>query len=108
VGIATAAAVIASQALISGSFSLARAAVQLGFFPRVSIVHTSGMSEGQIYVPEVNWGLMVACVTLVLGFGSASRLAGAYGIAVTGTMSITSILFFAIVRKRWKWSVLAA
>ena len=106
--IATAAAVIASQALISGSFSLARAAVQLGFFPRVSIVHTSGTSEGQIYVPEVNWGLMVACVTLVLGFGSASRLAGAYGIAVTGTMTITSILFFSIARKRWNWSLPAA
>ncbi len=106
--IATIAAVIASQALISGSFSLARAAVQLGFFPRVSIVHTSGSSEGQIYVPEVNWGLLTACVALVLGFGSSSRLAAAYGIAVTGTMSITSILFFHIARTKWKWSVLAA
>jgi KUP system potassium uptake protein len=101
--IATAAAIIASQALISGSFSLARAAVQLGFFPRVSIVHTSGTSEGQIYVPEVNWGLLAACVVLVLNFGSSSRLAAAYGIAVTGTMSITSILFFHIARTRWKW-----
>jgi KUP system potassium uptake protein len=107
-GIATVAAVIASQALISGSFSLARAAVQLGFFPRVKIVHTSGASEGQIYVPEVNWGLAVACVALVLGFGSSSKLAAAYGIAVTGTMSITSILFFAVARGRWKWSLLAA
>jgi KUP system potassium uptake protein len=101
--IATAAAIIASQALISGSFSLARAAVQLGFFPRVSIVHTSGTSEGQIYVPEVNWGLLTACVALVLNFGSSSRLAAAYGIAVTGTMSITSILFFHIARTKWKW-----
>jgi len=107
-GIATVAAVIASQALISGSFSLARAAVQLGFFPRVKIVHTSGTSEGQIYVPEVNWGLCIACITLVLGFGSSSKLAAAYGIAVTGTMSITSVLFFAVARGRWKWSLLTA
>lgn len=104
--IATVAAVIASQALISGSFSLARAAVQLGFFPRLKIVHTSGSSEGQIYVPEVNWGLAVACVALILGFGSSSRLAAAYGIAVTGTMSITSILFFSVARGRWRWSLL--
>jgi KUP system potassium uptake protein len=101
--IATIAAVIASQALISGSFSLARAAVQLGFFPRVSIVHTSGASEGQIYVPEVNWGLLAACLALVVGFGSSSKLAAAYGIAVTGTMSITSILFFSVARRRWGW-----
>jgi len=101
--LATAAAVIASQALISGSFSLARAAVQLGYFPRMKIVHTSGTSEGQIYVPEVNWGLLVACVTLVVGFGSSSRLAAAYGIAVTGTMSITSILFYSVAVSRWRW-----
>jgi KUP system potassium uptake protein len=106
--LATAAAVIASQALISGSFSLARAAVQLGFFPRVSIVHTSGMSEGQIYVPEVNWGLLFACLALVVGFGSSSKLAAAYGIAVTGTMSITSILFFSVIRKRWGWGLVPA
>lgn len=106
--IATVAAVIASQALISGSFSLARAAVQLGFFPRMKIVHTSGTSEGQIYVPEVNWGLCVLCLALVLGFGSSSKLAAAYGIAVTGTMSITSVLFFAVARTRWKWSVFTA
>jgi KUP system potassium uptake protein len=108
VAIATCAAIIASQALISGSFSLARAAVQLGFFPRVSIVHTSGSSEGQIYVPEVNWGLLAACIALVLNFQSSSRLAAAYGIAVTGTMSITSILFFHIIRTKWKWSLLTA
>ncbi len=108
VGLATVAAVIASQALISGSFSLARAAVQLGFFPRVAIKHTSGMSEGQIYVPEINWGLLVACVALVIGFRSSSRLAAAYGIAVTGTMSITSILFFSVARTRWKWGILPA
>jgi KUP system potassium uptake protein len=106
--VATAAAVIASQALISGSFSLARAAVQLGFLPRMKIVHTSGRSEGQIYVPEVNWGICVACLALVLGFGSASKLAAAYGIAVTGTMTITSILLFSVARSRWRWSLLAA
>jgi KUP system potassium uptake protein len=105
VALATVAAVIASQALISGSFSLARAAVQLGFFPRLSIVHTSGSSEGQIYVPEVNWGLLAACITLVVGFGSSSKLAAAYGIAVTGTMSITSILFFSVARRRWGWGL---
>lgn len=108
VAIATFAAVIASQALISGSFSLARAAVQLGFFPRVTMVHTSGSAEGQIYVPEVNWALLAACVSLVIGFGSSSRLAAAYGIAVTGTMSITSVLFFNVIRTRWKWSLLSA
>ncbi len=106
--IATVAAVIASQALISGSFSLARAAVQLGYCPRVSIVHTSGSSEGQIYVPEVNWALLSACVALVIGFGSSSKLAAAYGIAVTGTMSITSVLFFVVARQRWKWPLPAA
>jgi KUP system potassium uptake protein len=108
VAIATVAAVIASQALISGSFSLARAAVQLGFLPRVTMVHTSGAAEGQIYVPEVNWALLVACVSLVLGFGSSSRLAAAYGIAVTGTMSITSLLLFSVARARWRWPVIAA
>jgi KUP system potassium uptake protein len=108
VAIATVAAVIASQALISGSFSLARAAVQLGFFPRVTIVHTSGASEGQIYVPEVNWALLAACVSLVLSFGSSSRLAAAYGIAVTGTMAITSVLFFVVARRVWRWPPLAA
>ncbi len=107
VAIATCAAVIASQALISGSFSLARAAVQLGFFPRLTLVHTSDSSEGQIYVPEVNWALLVACVSLVIGFGSSSRLAAAYGIAVTGTMSITSVLFFTVAKERWKWSLFA-
>jgi KUP system potassium uptake protein len=108
VAIATVAAVIASQALISGSFSLARAAVQLGYCPRVSIVHTSGASEGQIYVPEVNWALLVACVSLVVGFGSSSKLAAAYGIAVTGTMAITSVLFFVVARRRWGWPLIAA
>jgi KUP system potassium uptake protein len=103
VGLATAAAVIASQALISGSFSLARQAVQLGYLPRVTIVHTSETNEGQIYVPEVNQALMLACLALVVAFGSSTRLAAAYGIAVTGTMTITSIVFSYMARTHWRW-----
>ena len=103
VGLATAAAVIASQALISGSFSLARQAVQLGYLPRVTIVHTSENNEGQIFVPEVNQALMVACLTLVVVFRSSTALAAAYGIAVTGTMTITSIVFSYMARLNWKW-----
>jgi KUP system potassium uptake protein len=102
--IATVAAVIASQALISGAFSLTQQAVQLGYWPRVRIVHTSGEAAGQIYIPEINWALMLACVALVLGFRASSNLASAYGIAVTGTMSITSLLFYAVARHRWQWS----
>src|SRR6185295_3567820 len=94
VALATAATVIASQALISGAFSLTRQAVQLGFLPRVTITHTSSETEGQIYIPEVNWALGVGCVALVLGFRDSSRLAAAYGIAVTGTMAITSVGFY--------------
>jgi KUP system potassium uptake protein len=103
--IATVATVVASQALISGAYSLTRQAVQLGYLPRVTIVHTSGVTEGQIYVPEVNWALMVACVALVLGFRESSALADAYGIAVTGTMAITSMLFFFACRDIWHWSL---
>jgi KUP system potassium uptake protein len=103
--IATVAAVVASQALISGAYSLTRQAVQLGYLPRVTIVHTSGVTEGQIYIPEVNWALMVACVALVLGFRESSALADAYGIAVTGTMAITSMLFFYVCRDLWHWSL---
>jgi KUP system potassium uptake protein len=102
--IATVATVIASQALISGAFSLTQQAVQLGYWPRVRIVHTSGQAAGQIYIPEINWALMVACVALVLGFRASTNLAAAYGIAVTGTMSITSILYYAVARLRWGWS----
>ncbi len=105
VGIATVAAVVASQALISGAYSLTRQAVQLGYLPRVTIIHTSGVTEGQIYIPEVNWALMVACVALVLGFRESSALADAYGIAVTGTMAITSMLFFYVCRDLWHWSL---
>lgn len=101
--LATVATIIASQALISGAFSLTRQAVQLGFFPRVTIVHTSGEAEGQIYVPEINTALAVACVGLVLGFKESSALAAAYGIAVTGTMAITSIVYFVVLRRTWSW-----
>lgn len=102
--VAAAATVVASQALISGAFSLTQQAVQLGFVPRVNIVHTSATAAGQIYVPIVNRLLMVGCIALVLATGSSSKLASAYGIAVTGTMSITSVLFYAVARQRWGWS----
>jgi KUP system potassium uptake protein len=101
--LASLATVIASQALITGVFSLTHQAVQLGFFPRVAVRHTSSESEGQIYVPVVNWGLAIACITLVLAFRESSRLAAAYGIAVSGTMAITSVVFFEVTRKVWKW-----
>src|SRR5439155_2803855 len=91
--------------LISGAFSLTQQAVQLGFVPRVKIVHTSATTEGQIYIPVVNGLLTVACVALVLVAGNSSNLASAYGIAVTGTMSITSVLFYAVARRCWCWSV---
>jgi KUP system potassium uptake protein len=104
----TLATVVASQALISGAFSLTRQAVQLGYLPRVTIVHTSGKTEGQIYIPEVNWLLMVACLVLVLGFRGSSELADAYGIAVTGTMAITSVLFYYVARNLWGWSATRA
>jgi KUP system potassium uptake protein len=106
--LATLATVIASQALISGAFSLSNQAVQLGYLPRLTVIHTSGTSEGQIYIPEVNWLLMVACLALVLGFRRSSALANAYGIAVTATMGLTSILFYAVARTRWNWSRLKA
>ncbi|MDB4944231.1 MAG: Kup system potassium uptake protein [Labilithrix sp.] len=103
VGLATMATIIASQALISGAFSLTNQAVQLGFFPRVTIRHTSNDAEGQIYIPEINWLLAVACIALVAWAQSSSKLAAAYGIAVTGTMGITSIAYFIVARETWKW-----
>jgi KUP system potassium uptake protein len=103
VALATIAAVVASQALISGAFSLTRQAVQLGYAPRMTIVHTSGKTEGQIYIPEVNGILMVACLALVLAARSSDRLADTYGTAMTGTMAITATLFFFVARERWKW-----
>lgn len=106
--LATLAAIIASQALISGAFSLANQAVQLGYLPRVKVVHTSSKAEGQIYIPEINWMLMVSCLALVFMFRTSTALAAAYGIAVTGTMAITSFLFFRIARNNWGWSMPAA
>ena len=102
--LATMATVIASQALISGAFSLTVQAVQLDYLPRVKVLHTSGKHQGQVYVPLVNRGLLIGCVGLVLGFRTSSNLAAAYGIAVTSTMVITSILFYVVVRTRWGWS----
>jgi len=101
--LATAATSIASQAVISGAFSLTRQAVQLGYCPRVRIQHTSAKEIGQIYIPAVNWVLMLATIALVLGFKSSSNLAAAYGIAVTTTMVITTILLYAVARDQWGW-----
>ncbi len=103
VAIATAATVIASQALITGAFSLTRQAVQLGYLPRFEINHTSEDEIGQIYIPAINWALMVACVALVVTFRTSSNLAAAYGIAVTATMSITTVLLVIVAKERWKW-----
>jgi KUP system potassium uptake protein len=105
VALATAAAVIASQAVITGAFSLTLQAVQLGYAPRMRIRHTSPQQIGQIYIPIVNWALMLACIALVLGFHSSSNLAAAYGVAITMTMVITTLLFYVLVRERWNWSL---
>jgi KUP system potassium uptake protein len=102
------AAVIASQALISGAFSLTHQAMQLGFFPRVRIRHTAHEMEGQIYVPAINFLTGAGAVILVLGFRQSSRLAAAYGIAVAGTMAITSVLYFLVLRKTWSWPLAKA
>jgi KUP system potassium uptake protein len=102
--LSSAATVIASQALISGAFSLTRQAMLLGYFPRVTIKHTAHHTEGQIYVPEINWLLAAGCIMLVLAFRSSDRLAAAYGIAVTGTMGITSLVYYIVVRNTWGWS----
>src|SRR5262249_34850263 len=101
--LATAATVIASQAIISGAFSLTNQAVQLGYLPRVEIVHTSQEEYGQIYIPGVNWVLMLATIGLVLGFRTSSHLAAAYGVAVTTTMVITTVLAFVVSRLLWGW-----
>jgi KUP system potassium uptake protein len=101
--LATAATIIASQAVISGAFSLTRQAVQLGFSPRVQVEHTSSAEIGQIYVPTVNWALMLCTVALVLGFRSSSAMAGAYGVAVTSTMVITTVLLYILSREVWGW-----
>jgi KUP system potassium uptake protein len=101
--LATLAAVIASQALISGAFSLTRQAIQLGYAPRLEIAHTSSLEMGQVYVPQVNWGMAVATILIVVGFRSSSALAAAYGIAVTFTMVITALLLHVIATERWGW-----
>ena len=105
IALATIAAIIASQALISGAFSLTQQSVQLGYSPRVQIVHTSQSETGQIFVPEVNRALGLGCILVVLMFRSSSSLAAAYGIAVTGTMTITTILFYVLARTHWQWSI---
>jgi KUP system potassium uptake protein len=108
VGLATAACVIASQALVSGAYSLTMQAIQLGYSPRMQIDHTSAQERGQIYMPKINWVLMISCVALVLGFRTSSNLAAAYGVAVTATMAITTVLFYLAARRIWKWSALKA
>jgi KUP system potassium uptake protein len=103
-GLATFATIIASQAVISGAFSIAWQAVQLEYLPRLHIVHTSTGKIGQIYIPTLNWILLAAVAALVLGFGSSSELAAAYGIAVTGTMVVTTVLAFSVLRHLWHWN----
>ncbi len=102
--LATAATVIASQALVSGVFSLVSQAIRLGLFPRLEIRHTHHAREGQIYIPVVNWMLLVGCATLVWTFGSSSALAAAYGLAVSGVMVITSIAMIPVALRQWEWS----
>ncbi len=104
-GISIIAAIIASQALISGAYSLSRQAIQLGYFPRLKINHTSAGHSGQIYVPLVNMLLAIGCILTVILFGSTARLASAYGIAVTGTMAITTGAYFMVARRNWKWPI---
>ena len=99
--LSTVAAIIASQAVISGAFSVTRQAIRLGFLPRLAVRHTSKEEVGQVYVPAVNWIIFAAVVALVVGFGSSEKLACAYGIAVTGTLAIDTLLFFFVVRAMW-------
>ena len=106
--LATAAAIIASQALISGAFSITRQAIQLGLAPRLDVEHTSAREMGQIYIPQVNWALMFATLVIVVGFGSSSALAAAYGLGVTLTMVITGMLLYVVMTERWRWPVPAA
>jgi KUP system potassium uptake protein len=101
--IATLAAIIASQALISGAFSLTRQAIQLGYAPRLDVEHTSSSEMGQVYVPQVNWALAICTILIVLGFRTSSALAATYGVAVTMTMVITALLLFVVMTERWGW-----
>jgi len=105
IGLATVATIIASQAMITGAFSITRQAIQLGYAPRMNISHTSEREIGQIYIPFINWTLLIGVLALVLGFQSSGSLAAAYGIAVTGTMTIDTVLIFFIARALWKWSL---
>ena len=106
--LSTLATVIASQAVISGAFSMTKQAIQLGYCPRMKVLHTSESEIGQIYVPTINWILMFAVFVLVLSFESSSNLASAYGIAVTGTMIITTVLSFIVIRAMWRWNSIAS
>ncbi len=108
IALATAAAVIASQAVISGGYSLTMQAVQLGFSPRMRIYHTSRTEYGQIYIPAVNWALLIGCILIVFAFRSSTHLAAAYGVAVTSTMVITTVLFYVVSRRIWHWNALFA
>jgi KUP system potassium uptake protein len=106
--LSTVATVIASQAMISGAFSITQQAMQLGYCPRMTIQHTSSKQIGQIYLPGINWALFLGVVLLVIGFKSSTNLAAAYGIAVTGTMTMTTILAYVVARSLWKWSAPAS
>jgi KUP system potassium uptake protein len=105
VGIATLAAIVASQALISGAFSLAQQCMQLGYSPRLSIIHTSYKQSGQIFVPEISKAIAIGCILLVLAFRTVDNLTAAYGIAVTGAFGITTVLYAVVARSRWHWSM---
>ena len=102
--LATAATIIASQAVISGAFSVTQQAIQLGFMPRLRITHTSESAAGQIYIPVINWALMIMVILLVLTFRSSSNLAAAYGIAVTGAMLIDTVLIAVVLSRLWNWN----
>lgn len=102
--LSTAATVIASQALISGCYSITYQAIALGVFPRLKIIHTNPDIRGQVFMPFINWMLFIGCIMLVLGFKSSSALAAAYGIAVTGTMAITTAAFYVVARYIWNWN----
>jgi KUP system potassium uptake protein len=108
VALSTAATVIASQAVISGAYSITHQAIQMGYVPRMQVLHTSSEARGQIYMPAINWGLFVAVVLLVLGFGSADAIASAYGISVAGTMIITTLLVYVAARRIWRWGPVRA
>jgi len=105
IALATAATIIASQALITGAFSLTHQAIRLGIFPRVKLIHTSADLEGRVYLPFINWMLAVCCMATVIFFERSNRLAAAYGLAVSGTMLLTTVVFFYVAHYRWKWSL---